>query len=391
MAERLTLIIAQHNSHDIKQWLEPQYQCLLSKPGEELDVNEPLALILIDARTLTNDDVTAICRQLRQVHDQVPLVVIVNHDELALRLKLYEVGCDDCLQADALAELRGRLDHLALNKIANDQLRLQLQQANEMAFLAMSGTSDLGVNIQFLLDCHHCNNLDELGMRLFQALRNYSLNCSLQLRSRFDVKNMEANGMAKAMESSLLEACKDEGRYVDFGRRSIMNYGRVSILVKNMPVDDDHKYGAIKDNVFSLLQGADARIDALDNQRSLQLEGHLIREMALQMRRLVDEVDESQLKVMRDIADVVENFSEQVESSMHVLGMDEQQERRLEAISEYAVEETNRIFHEGLTMDQGLRDFLAAAELLLAKQHLPVDAIQRLLDTGQALQQQRSS
>ncbi|ASP38657.1 response regulator receiver protein [Bacterioplanes sanyensis] len=386
MAEHLTLIVSQSDSRDLIQWLAPDYECLLSKPDDELTADDELALILVDSRSLSQCDLAAICRQLRQAHSNVPMVVILEHDELDVRLNLYEAGCDDCLQAQALKELRGRIDRLAMNKIANDQLRMQLQQANEMAFLAMTGTSDLGVNIQFLLDSHHCTNLDELGMRLFQALRNYNLNCSLQLRSRFESKNMEANGMAKAMESSLLSACADKGRYVDFGRRSIMNYGRVSVLVKNMPVDDDKKYGAIKDNLFSLLQGADARIDALDNQKTLLLEGKLIREMAMQMRRLVDDVDEAQTVVMRDIADVVENISEQIENSMHVLGMDEVQEQKMRAISENAVQETTRIFNEGMTLDQNLRDFLSVAEHLLAKPHLPIEALQRLLESGQALQ-----
>jgi CheY-like chemotaxis protein len=385
MAEHLALIVSYQDSPDLLQWLQPDYQCLFSRPDEELDINERVALMMIDARSVSEADLLSICRQLRQASDSTPLVVVAPEEALSMRLELYDAGCDDCIDPAALAELRGRIDRLVMSKIASDQLRQQLQQANEMAFLAMTGTSDLGVNIQFLLDVHHCNNLDELGMRLFQSLRNYNLNCSLQLRSRFACKNMEASGMAKAMESSLLDACKEQGRYVDFGRRSIMNYGRVSLLVKNMPIDDEHKYGAIKDNLFSLLQGADARIEALDNQHTLELEGQLIRQMAMQMRSLMDDVDEAQLQVMRAIVEVVENMSEQVESSLHELELNEVQEQRLQAISDRAVQSTNHIFHEGLQLDQRLRDFLAAAELLLAKPHLQVEQLQRLLQSVQTL------
>ena len=66
---------------------------------------------------------------------------------------------------------------------------------------------------------------------------------------------MEANGMAKDLEAHLLDELKDVGRYYDFGKRSVMNYENVSLLVKNMPIEDERRYGAIKDNIFSLLQG----------------------------------------------------------------------------------------------------------------------------------------
>ena len=188
------------------------------------------------------------CRKLKQedIFNDVPIVMLADRDELADRMDAFEAGFDDLIGNDAMWELRARIDRVVFNKLANAQLKAQLQQANEMAFIAMSDTSDLGVNIQFLLDCSTCNNLDELGMRLFQALQNYGLSCSLQMRSEHGIKNMEANGMAKAMESVLMDECKDQGRYVDFGHRSIMNYETVSLLVKNMPVDDDKKYGAIK-------------------------------------------------------------------------------------------------------------------------------------------------
>ena len=105
----------------------------------------------------------------------------------------------------------------------------------------MSDTSDLGVNIQFLIDANQCNNLDELGMSLLQSVSNYGIKASLQLRSEFGIKNMEHNGMAKDLESALLWELRDDGRYVDFGKRSVMNYEQVSLLVKNMPLDDEKK------------------------------------------------------------------------------------------------------------------------------------------------------
>ena len=328
-----------------------------------------------------------VCRQLKDTPSvtDTPIVILARDSELDSKMAYYDAGCDDYVNSESMSELQARLMRVIFNKVANDQLKQQLQQANEMAFIAMSDTSDLGVNVQFLLDVNTCDNLDELGMRVFKSLQSYGINCSLQIRGRHTVKNMEANGMAKEMESVLLQECKDKGRYVDFGRRSIMNYGSVSLLVKNMPMNDDKKYGAIKDNVFSLLQGADARVKALDNLESLAMESLLVKRMAGQMRDLMKDVDSSYKGVMKDIADVVETMADGVESSIQFLGMDERQELALQNIMETGIVDTNRIFNQGMRMDEGLREFLEQVDNVFCSDSVDHAKLDRLLNAMPAI------
>ncbi|WP_430460038.1 hypothetical protein ACQUQU_12560 [Thalassolituus sp. LLYu03] len=346
----------------------------------ELSGTQEAKLVMIDAVATGGDQAIDACRALKEGSD-VPVVLLADEDSLQMKMQAYDAGCDDYLTRDDMIELKARIDRVLFNKIANDQLRMQLKQANEMAFIAMSDTSDLGVNIQFLLDVNRCDNLDELGMRLFQSIRSYGLNCSLQMRSRYGTKNMEANGMAKEMESAMLEACSEQGRYVDFGRRSIMNYERVSLLVKNMPVDDPKKYGAIKDNVFSLLQGCDARIVALDNLKSLELESVLVKRLSGHLSSVMATVDHSYQDVMRSIADVVENMADGVESSLQFLGMDERQESAMQKIMETGILETNRIFNDGMRLDKGLKEFLRKLDEVFASGHADPQQIRMLLDS----------
>ena len=266
------------------------------------------------------------------------------------------------------------------NRIANEQLKQQLDKANEMAFIAMSDTSDLGVNIQFLLDINQCENLDQAGMRLFQALKSYNISSSLQIRSRFGEKNMEANGMAKDLESTLLRECSEMGRYVDFGKRSIMNYGRVSLLVRNMPVDDPNKYGAIKDNVFSLLQGLDARVGALDNVESLKLESKLVVKLTSRMTHIMENIDKGYHDVMVRIADAVEDIADGIEQEIQFLGMDEQQERVIQKVLENGILETSRVFNEGLKMDKSLTGYLSEVGRVFASDKVKTEELMALVE-----------
>lgn len=341
-------------------------------------------LVLVD---MTCPSIAAfdVCQNIKKAFD-IPVIFVSSIDSNEERLAAYDCGADDYLAIEDLkTELHGRLERVIINKIANDQLKMQLAQANEMAFIAMSDTSDLGVNIQFLLDVSRCNNLDELGMRLFQSLKSYGISCSLQLRGQFSVKNMEANGMAKSLESQLLAEMKDQGRYVDFSHRSVMNYESVSLLVKNMPIEDEKKYGAIKDNVFSLLQGADARVKSLDTLENLALEKNLVRSLTLKMKDLMSSVDESYQGVMKDIANVVEDMADSLDASMQYLGMDEAQEKSLQNTIESAILNTNKVFNEGLKLDKDLHEFLVHIEELFKADTINPEQLKKIIESLEKL------
>jgi len=384
MAAKYSIVIyGCDNDLDLAAELDEHFEALVTSDLAEClqaaaSGNHKLVLIDLTCESLAAPEVT---RELKGNSD-IPVILVTDKETNEQRLDAYDCGADDYLAIDILKlELHGRLERIIINKIATDQLKSQLQQANEMAFIAMSDTSDLGINIQFLLDVNNCNNLDELGMRLFQAVQSYGLQCSLQMRSEYGVKNMEANGMAKELESKLLSELAGEGRYIDYGKRSVMNYERVSLLVKNMPLDDEKKYGAIKDNVFSLLQGADARIEALDNLSSLALEKDLVRSMAVKMKELITTVDESYQDVMRDIANVVEDMADGVDQSIQFLGMDEHQEKALQSTMESGIVSTNKIFNEGLKLDAGLQGFLKQVDVIFNAEHVSAAELQKLIDT----------
>lgn len=369
------LQIAEHIDQSFEILITPdEAQCMQALS----DKKHQLVLIGMNSSSMS---ATKTCQNIKRDFD-IPVIFVSSKDCNAERLEAYDCGADDYLGIDDLStELHGRLERIIINKVANDQLKMQLAQANEMAFIAMSDTSDLGVNIQFLLEVNSCSNLDELGMRLFQALKSYGINCSLQLRSKFAVKNMEANGMEKSLESKLLLEMKDQGRYVDFGHRSVMNYGAVSLLVKNMPIEDEKKYGAIKDNVFSLLQGADARIQALDTLGILALEKDLVRSLTIKMKDMMSTVDVSYQGVMRDIADIVEEMADSIETSIHHLGMDETQEKSLNSIIEVAISATNKTFNDGVKVDKNLHEFLVYMDSLFKSDNIDPHKMKRIVES----------
>ncbi|HRH76096.1 MAG TPA: DNA-binding response regulator [Cellvibrionaceae bacterium] len=284
----------------------------------------------------------------------LPLLVLTNGVSPEEKLKAFEVGCDDLIDINVATvdEINARITKSIFHRIANEQLQKRLELATETARNAMVDNSDLGANIQFLLAVNDCDNLDQVGQQFFSTIERYGLRCSLQMRSTLGIKDMEAHGMAKDLESQLLFQLKDSSRYIDFGVRTIVNYGRVSLLIKNMPLDDPEKYGAIKDNTFSLLQGLNARILALEDRCGLLEEKESLLKISQDVNSVMSSIKLSYQAVMRQILTEVENAVELIEHRLPHLALNEMDESFMFSVTDQLVKETNEVFNNGLKVDE---------------------------------------
>ncbi len=283
----------------------------------------------------------------------IPVILLTTLSDVKAKVKAFDFGCDDFVDSSTSPdEACARITKSIFHQIANVQLSQRLAQATETAKSAMVNNSDLGANIQFLLQVHACDNVDQLGQQFFATVERYGLACSLQMRSEMGIKNMEAHGMAKDLESQLLLQLKDEGRYVDFGRRTIVNYDRVSLLIKNMPLDDPGKYGAIKDNTFCLVQGVNSRILALEDRHKLLAEKDSLHKLSIDVKTVISALQHSYQDVMSNIVNEVENATEKIQHRLPHLALTEADEEYIDQIAEVLVHQTNSIFNEGLKVDE---------------------------------------
>jgi CheY-like chemotaxis protein len=328
----------------------------------EMDIDEvPKRLSETDYKIVVYDTAARPSINMSQVNRllkmeetlSLPVVLLTASVCLEDKLQAFEVGCDDFIEEGTTGdEACARITKSIFHRVAADQLSNRLEMANQTARTAMVDNSDLGANIQFLLSVHDCDNLDQLGQMFFRTIERYGLKCSLQMRSEHEIKNMEAHGMAKDLESQLLTQLKDSDRYIDFGARTIVNYDRVSLLIKNMPKDDPEKYGAIKDNTFSLLQGMNARVKSLEDRYRLIDEKESLKKLSNDVRNVMNTIKDSYQRVMRDIADEVDKANELVQMKIPSLALTETDELFLESTMENCVKGTTKIFNEGLVVDE---------------------------------------
>jgi hypothetical protein len=109
--------------------------------------------------------------------------------------------------------------------------------------------------LQFLSKSFACNTVDELASELLQAMGQYDLQAAVQMRLGDEVLSLSQNGHNVPLEVSVLNHVRNSGRIFQFKSRCAFNYGRVTLMVNNMPLEDSDRCGRIRDNGALLAEG----------------------------------------------------------------------------------------------------------------------------------------
>ena len=332
-------------------------------------------------------DVVETCRRVKNepALAQIPLVVGEVVGQELDPIEAFEAGCADILNASmTLKEIELRIAKLVFQASASQELRRNADEARNVAMNVMTESSNLGLTVQFLIDSNLCDNVDELGMQFFQALKHYHLHCSLQLRSHFRVKNMEETGMEKELESRLLTELQHKGRFVDFGRRCIVNYGQASLLIKNMPEQDKEQCTKIKDSILPFVQGVDSRLKAIDAQRTLEIERNFMGKVVGRLRESMKDFDDGYQVLMRGSADIVEDMASKMDESILFMDLTHNQEQTIEGIMGAGVNGINSLFSQGVKMNEGFSDLVSHMNTVFGEAD-SIPSVDKLLELSSKL------
>jgi CheY-like chemotaxis protein len=139
-----------------------------------------------------------------------------------------------------------------------------------MAMTAMATAGDVGTALQFSHASFACKSPDELAQLLLDSYESYDLMVSIRYVQANTIKYYSHSETINETEKQIMEMANDKGRFIDFGKRTLMNYERGSVLIKNMPLEDEHQYGRMKDSLGFLGDSAEARAKALDMEAALK-------------------------------------------------------------------------------------------------------------------------
>ena len=238
--------------------------CLARLPERKPD------LFLLDV-LLPGTDGLELCRRLKQdaAGADVPVTFVSGYDTIETRLACYESGGEDFIVKPFNPdELRSKI--AVARRILDEKKRLRESAgfAQRTAFTALSSMGELGIVIEFLRRSFGCSGRTELARAMIDALGQYGLDGAAQIRLGGDALTFSNDGVDLPLETAVLNHVRHQGRIFEFGKRGVYNFGGVTLLVKNMPLEDAERCGRLRDNLALLAEGADARRQAIEIEQA---------------------------------------------------------------------------------------------------------------------------
>ena len=301
--------------------------------GALADVKPDLFLLDVSMPVM---DGYALCRQLKDDWDtqDIPVVFISASDNNETRMLCYEAGGDDFIQKPFdPAELLSKLGVAGRILAEKKALREQAGYAQRTAMAAMVSMGELGVVLQFLSKSFACNTLDELAAALLDAMQQYDLQAAVQMRIGDEVLTLSHNGRNVTLEVSVLNHVRESGRIFQFKSRCVFNYGQVTLLVKNMPLEDAERCGRIRDNGALLAEGADARLRAIETEMLAARRRAGIESALPRLYSTLDGVQANYRRNCFELTQVMIDFQEQLAKAFISLGLMERQEEQLSSMA----------------------------------------------------------
>jgi len=286
-----------------------------------------------------------VCDALKQepATSNIPIIFLSGKTSTREKMLGYEAGAVDFLSKPCeKEELIAKLNIHSSQHTTHKALVTKVEDASQTALIAMIGNNELGQVIQFMENAYAITSFDQLAIRFFQVTNNLNLNCCLFFSTADGNKFFSSKGSATPLEMELMPALQAAGnRFHDFGCRTQITYPRVSLLIKNMPINDMATYGRYKDLLPSLLGAADAKIKALDTEHALLQQSQSVSSSFQAVNNTLSGLSESLTDSQKNVVESLTNMLTELEEKLPHMGLEEDQETFLLKRVEDAVTNTH--------------------------------------------------
>lgn len=354
--------------------LKNEYEVAFAASGEECLEKAATAafdLILLDVM-LPGISGYEVCRRLKDgpATGAIPVIFLSANFTMDDRLKGFEAGGFDYMVKPVVREELVRKIAILVNHVAeNRDLKRNADLATTTAMTAMTSAAEQGLVLQFMKASFLCQGYLELATAIVAAMRQFGLEALVQIRGRHATLSRSGDAPCSPLEESVLSNLGTGDRIIDLKNRTAINFPRVSLLLKNMPIEDPERYGRIKDNVALLLEGADARVAALDMDMQLTAEAARLIDAVDAINGALIEVNRQSRDLHKAYGDVFGRLAQQLESAIPLLEVNQSQEAMLENILAQTSSAYLLLADQESAVDRKLLDAMEKLHQLAARKH----------------------
>ncbi len=318
-----------------------------------------------------------VCEQLK--HDaktkHIPIIFVSGNSSLRERLIGYEMGGDDYLVKPCEKELiKAKVDYICAQCEAKKQLGEQAHIAHRVAEDAIQSSAEIGRAIRFVEKSYSLDSFDDLAASIFKTMTELGLNTTLMFLSTQGTLFYSHNQQqVSPLEKDLLELTQDKGRFYDFGCRTICNFRQVSLLIKNMPLDDRERYGRLKDTVPFILGATDEKVRTLDTHDSLLKQAESLNVTTNAIRLTLNNISQGASQSQDKINETMRTTMQDLDLMLPSMGLDDDQEKSIMGRLDRTFMETVANLDIGLELTDSLSGIVRLLTHLVSQQKIMID------------------
>ncbi|MDY6920207.1 MAG: response regulator [Pseudomonadota bacterium] len=373
----------------VSRALADQYQVVEAADGREglaQAASEQPDFVLLDVE-MPGMNGYEVCDCLKQdaATRDMPVLFLSSRGSVRERMLGYEAGATDYIvkpfEAPELLATLSLLGHFIRQREALNQ---QAENASQTAFMAMRGSSELGMAIQFIESTYNLQDFASIAQRFFAVTGQLGLRCTLMFQTRQGRNFYSPRQTLSPLEKEVMETLFDRGqRFNDFGCRTQINYPRVALLVKNMPLDNQEAYGRYKDFLPTMLGTTDAKIHSLDTEQALLEQTRDLTESFRVVRDTLVQVGQNLQSTQGEVINLMQATIGELDGRIPTLGLEDDQEKYLINTLDTALESSYGIVKSGEDARNAFNSVCRLLDHLAERQHKLVEAASNREETPQ--------
>jgi len=195
---------------------------------------------------------------------EITFLLITEYLDKESKEYFYQSGGNELiLEPASLVEIFFRIKHLKLVFERSHQASIQIDEASQMALLAMENSSDLGATINFVKAATRCTDYESLANCILDAVESFSESAIVEMVGAETLNYYGTKNSVDPDLKKILISNKCEQRIVRFDNALQMNHQNLVLLAEGLPVDDVGRMGRIADNLAILTDTADRFVSEL--------------------------------------------------------------------------------------------------------------------------------
>ncbi len=295
------------------------------------------------------------CRRLKAVAAlrDLPVIFLSGHDELEDRLRAYDAGGDDFIAKP--------FDPTEVLRKANLSIRHRRRQqaiagdgrsSFDTAMTAINSLGESGVTLKFSRGALGCRTQRALATQTIESMRSFGLESHVQIRVPTEILTLTPVGIASPLEESVFEKMLGMGRIFSFKNRTIINYDSISLLITNMPLEDDDLCGRIRDHAAMIAEAAELAAGNINLRTEAIFRADELRELAHASRTAVEDLRGSYREMQVATRHELETMTHTIEHMYAHLGLTDQQEYAISDTVRGAIDHVLALLENSSKLDQ---------------------------------------